>query len=82
MCLLLAPSVDALLLMLHAARTLVFLVCPSVMLVQALVQYPNDATAAMAKQSLDGYHMYPGGKNRVSMLGQHSPTDFSTTRTE
>ena len=33
---------------------------------QALVQYPDDATAAMAKQTLDGYTMYPGGKNRVS----------------
>jgi hypothetical protein len=39
---------------------------------QALVQYPDDATAAMAKQSLDGYHMYPGGKNRVSNSGTGS----------
>jgi hypothetical protein len=36
------------------------------LLLQALVQYPDDATAGMAKQYLDGHHMYPGGKNRVS----------------
>uniref|UniRef100_A0A383W6L8 RRM domain-containing protein n=1 Tax=Tetradesmus obliquus TaxID=3088 RepID=A0A383W6L8_TETOB len=40
---------------------------------QALVQYPDDATAAMAKQTLDGYTMYAGGKNRLKM-------EFSTHR--
>eukprot|EP00877_Chromochloris_zofingiensis_P014781 jgi/Chrzof1/9557/Cz04g07230.t1 len=34
---------------------------------QALVQYPDDATAASAKHYLDGHCMYPGGANKIKL---------------
>lgn len=43
------------------------------MLSQALVQYPDGASAANAKQALQGHAIYAGGFNRVSKLRLNSP---------
>ncbi len=37
--------------------------------VQALVQYPDEATAEQAKDYLDGHCMYPNNRNKVRARG-------------
>ena len=39
--------------------------CLLLLLLQALVQYPDEPTAEQAKDYLDGHCMYPGSKNKV-----------------
>jgi hypothetical protein len=39
---------------------------------QALVQYPDEATAEQAKDYLDGHCMYPNSRNKVGGAAANS----------